>query len=75
MICLPPTDQSGCSILPSCVLICISLPDRFNSAAVGGAIGGVVGVLVGVAIFAMCVVMLHRWKGNKYCIQQLSIKF
>ena len=44
------------------------LPDRFNSAAVGGAIGGVVaGTLVGVAIFAMCIVILHRyrWKGNK----------
>ena len=31
----------------------------------GGAIGGVVvGALVGVAILAMCIVILHRWKGN-----------
>ena len=43
------------------------LPDRFNSAAVGGTIGGfVAGVLVGVAISAMCIVILHRWKGNRH---------
>ena len=47
----------------------ISPPDRFNSAAVGGAIGGVVVVLVGVVIIGMCIVILHRRKGN-YSIMQ-----